>query len=122
MIGKTTLGFKIIYPFIINVILFYSISEYDKISRIEITDTLLVLGILNLIYGLGSLFIIKRPGYFYIKTKKVAAVNLALADPYIENYHTGDGRNFKQALITKNHIKVIYVFLGVLLCVAAFIV
>lgn len=124
VLRKIPLGIKIVLPFILNVLLFYWIYDINKNSEYALTDTLFVLGMINLIYGLGALFITRGNGTLFLRSRSrlFTGINYALADQYIKNHHNGDKKKYKKRSITANQLKLIYVILGVLLCVGAFIV
>ena len=122
MLKKILLGVRIALPFILNVLLFLWIYDINKDTEYAITNTLFYVGIISLIYGLAALFITPRSSVLYIQSKKAAVINLALADQHIKNYHDGKESGYTKISITTNHLKLIYIILGALLCIASVIV
>lgn len=121
MLKKILLGFRIVLPFIVNVLLFNLFYDLNGDSQYILTDTLFALGIVNLVYGLGTMFFVQRNGGTYINTTKAAAVNLGLADQYIKNYHSGKANNTRQISMTANYLKLIYIIIGILLIIASIV-
>lgn len=122
MLKKILLGFKIILPIVVNILLFSVIYQSIRSEHI-LTDTLFYLGIINLIYGLGSLFIISRSsGGLYIQRDRARVINLALAHQNIKDYHKGNMKSYNGLSLLSKYLRLIHIVLGILLCISAIIV
>ena len=122
MFKKILLVIKIILSIVINVLVFTIIFQNSR-SQYALTDTLFFLGIMNLVYGLGAIFIISRTsGGLYIQSTKAGAVNLALADQNIKNYHKGDRKSYNKLSLVSKYLKVAHIIAGIILCISAVIV
>lgn len=117
MFKKIILGLRIALPFIINVLLYLWIYDLNKDTNFGLMNTLFYVGIINLFYGLGALFFVPN-----IISTKSSALNLAFGDQNDKKYYQGEYIGFSIKSIISTYLKLIYIILGVGLCIAAIIV
>ena len=118
MLKKIVLVIKIIFPIAINIFLYLVIREYLKGTEFALSDTLFYLGMINLLYGVAALFVIRRSTGLYNRGTQ-SAINFAVADQNIKDYHDGKWNNITTYTVIDRYFKSIYVIIGILLIVAA---
>ncbi len=121
MFKKIILLVRIILPFIVNTFLYFVIMESNRDSEYALIDTLFYLGIINIIIGLAALFVIRRTTGI-VTSGNQSVFNLAAADQKIKDYHRGERKSLPTYSLIDKYLKLIYIILGVLFCIAAMIV
>lgn len=122
MFRKILLLFRLSLPYVLNtllVIYMYSINEGKEFA---LTDSLFYTGMLSFIYGIGTIFIFPRSTYLYRHTARNSGINLALSDQHIKRHHANKKKFLPNINFTTQHIKLLYIIIGILLCVSSGIV
>ena len=114
------LAIRIVLPFIINTFLFLVIRESNAGAEYVMIDTLFYLGLINLVIGVASIFVIRRFTGLHTRGNQ-AMIDLVIADQNIKNYHRGEGKESPLYLGIDKYLKLVYIVVGVLLCVIAVI-
>lgn len=113
---------RIALPFVLNLLLFLWIYEINIEKEFGLTNSLFYVGMISMLYGLGTIFLLPRSNYLYRLKPRNTAINLALSEQHIKNYHQGKKINFPTIFVTSTQIKLIYIVLGVLFCISSAIV
>ncbi|MBN2605287.1 MAG: hypothetical protein JXR62_05600 [Bacilli bacterium] len=120
---KITIIIKILIPFIINGLLFLFIYDTQKGQEYNLTNTFFYLGMINLLYGLGSIFMFSRSSAPYqanLFNRNI--INVAIAEQGVKNPQDQDSFLGTPIPMMKTYIRLIYVGLGILHVIAAVIV
>ncbi len=121
MLKKMLLVLRIVLAVGLNIVLFLVIYQNVNSDYI-LSDTLFYLGIINLVYGLGSLFFVSKSSNSYINRTKAGPVNLALADQHIKKYHAGENERDNRLSLLSKYLRIAHIIFGVLLCISSVIV
>ena len=116
MLRKIFLGIRIVFPFIINTFLYFVIRESFRGTEFALIDTLFYLGVINLIYGLAALVVIRKSTGLYTRGMQ-SVINLAVAEQSIKDYHSGKKNESIVYTVIDKYLKLIHIVLGILLII-----
>ncbi|MBU1020501.1 MAG: hypothetical protein KJ847_04740 [Firmicutes bacterium] len=120
---KILILIRMILPVILNVLLFLYIYDTQKGQEYDLTNTFFYLGMINLLYGLGTLFAFSRsraPYQAAIFNRTI--MDVAIAEQGVKNSRDPDSFFGTPAPKIKTYIRLIYVGIGFLHIIAAVIV
>lgn len=120
---KMMIIIKILIPIIINVLLFLYIYDTQKGQEYDLTNTFFYVGMINLLYGLGSIFVFSKSRAPYqagVFNRNI--MDVAIAEQGVKNPQDPDSFFGTRPAQTKTIIRLIYVGLGFLHMIAAVIV
>ena len=119
MIDKLKLLIRLLFPFGLNYLLFKWIYSSSEGNEFALSNTLFYVGIISLLYGVAAIIFYFDRQPFYIKNSGAGALNLAIAEQNVKNYHRKKSLKISKFSITSTHIKIIYIVIGIILCISA---
>ena len=123
MYKKLLLGIRIVLPFIITWIFFDTVYTFNISSKYALTNSLFLIGFVVLLYGLGAFFFISRnSGVSFSNAIGHTIINMAMAEQNMKNNHQGNNKNTNGISLVKSYLMLIYIVLGISLCIASILV
>ncbi len=116
ILKKILLIVKIIIPYLVNVLLFLYIFNLQAGSEYDLANTFFYLGIINIIYGLGVLFISTGPGNY-----QSLKPSMIVAEQSVKKFHRDQKIGIPTPAKTNSYLKLIYIIIGILFIIAAII-
>jgi len=123
MSNKIKIVIRILIPIFMNILLFIFIYDTQKGQEYDLTNSFFYLGMINLLYGLGSIFVFsKTRAPYQAAVFNRTIIDVAIAEQGVKRFQDSDSFLGTPAPQLKTYIRLIYVGIGFLHIIAAVIV